>query len=359
MFLSIIIPTYNGEKYIDECIDSVKKIQVDKEVIVVDDGSTNNIYEHLTEMYGEYSDFHIFRKSNGGIVDARNFGLEKAKGDYVIFVDHDDIVCPNVITKTLTNLKNNNADIAIWSTVRLMSDGEKVPCDTVLQHKCEEKVYDRENIKEKIIIQMLTNSNNSEVSYLGHVWQAVYRLNLIKKYKIHFRKFVDIEDDYLFLLDYLCIADTLVVTQNIGYIWRCNKESETYRRRIINDILLKYENMYGYIDTKLKIAGINETQLVDYEIFKLQDTCIASMENMFKVKNGFWRNYKMIRTHLLGRKCIDFFTSCEMIKNYSNKRKRRVFRLLEYRMIFCACLYIYLDDIYRLTVKYRKETVAL
>lgn len=100
MFLSIIIPTYNGEKYLHECLDSCLDQDCqsnDYEIICVDDGSTDRTPQMLLEYAQQYPIIRLILKEHGG-KSGRVIGLEQAQGDFVWFVDHDDIVAPNAVT---------------------------------------------------------------------------------------------------------------------------------------------------------------------------------------------------------------------------------------------------------------------
>lgn len=86
MKLSVIIPVYNVEKYIEECLDSIVKQSVDNvEVICVNDGSTDNSLKVLQEYEKKYNYIYVYSKENGGLSSARNYGIERATGDYIFF----------------------------------------------------------------------------------------------------------------------------------------------------------------------------------------------------------------------------------------------------------------------------------
>lgn len=89
--ISVIIPVYNVEKYLDECVHSVlKQDYQDYEIILVNDGSTDNSGKKCDVYAEEYSQIKVVHKENGGLSDARNFGIKEASGDYLIFLDSDD-----------------------------------------------------------------------------------------------------------------------------------------------------------------------------------------------------------------------------------------------------------------------------
>lgn len=112
MKLSIIIPVYNAEKYIGWCLDSCLNIggviNNDYEIICVNDGSSDNSIEIIKQY--ENKGIKVLTKPNGGVSSARNLGLEKAQGDYVWFVDADDMIVPNSF-KTIINYQSGEIDV--------------------------------------------------------------------------------------------------------------------------------------------------------------------------------------------------------------------------------------------------------
>lgn len=91
--ISVIVPVYNVEPFISSCLDSLsKQIYQNFEVLLVNDGSTDNSGAICREYADRDSRFHYFEKENAGVADARNFGIERSKGDYITFVDSDDWV---------------------------------------------------------------------------------------------------------------------------------------------------------------------------------------------------------------------------------------------------------------------------
>ena len=93
MKISIIIPVFNGEKYITKCVDSIeqeKQYQKEIDVVIVDDGSIDGTYKLSEQLAQRYNNVRVFYKENGGVSSARNLGLSVACGQFVLFVDADD-----------------------------------------------------------------------------------------------------------------------------------------------------------------------------------------------------------------------------------------------------------------------------
>ena len=111
--VSIILPVYNVEQYLDECIQSLlEQSHKNIEIIFVDDGSTDNSSKILDDYKRKDSRIKVYHKQNGGVSSAKNVGLKHATGEYITFVDPDDYVSPDYVEYLLHLIKNNDADIA-------------------------------------------------------------------------------------------------------------------------------------------------------------------------------------------------------------------------------------------------------
>ena len=142
MKLSIIIPIYNVERYLNKCIDSVINQNYDDyEVLLIDDGSIDYSGKICDRYSKEYSFIKTFHKSNSGLSDARNYGITRATGEYIIFVDGDDFLQENVLSKIAEYLKQNKCEIMITRLV---------------------ESFENENIeKDKNILNYLNNNLNN------------------------------------------------------------------------------------------------------------------------------------------------------------------------------------------------------
>lgn len=115
MKLSVIIPVYNVENYIQECLDSLLKQQLEEvEVILVDDGSIDNSISLAKEKIQNQPHFQIIHKKNGGLSDARNYGVQKSCGEYLFFLDSDDTIAEGTLKDIVQALKQENPDLLVF-----------------------------------------------------------------------------------------------------------------------------------------------------------------------------------------------------------------------------------------------------
>lgn len=292
--LSIIVPVYNGEKYLGELLDSLLAVQhIEIEIIVVDDGSTDGS-RNVVARYGEEKIKYHY-KENGGIVSARNAGLSFAKGKMLLFTDQDDKVDPAVIEAVYHRAVKENADIAFFSTERFTDSGECAPCDTVY----EECVLEEKDIGDRLLRKLITRRENGRecISYIGHLWAAMMKRSLIEANGICFRVYMSIEDDLLFILDTLDKAQRAVTCRGTGYYWRCNPSSRTFSGKYVKNFIAKMLPYYEYRTRILvKHQVCTEVEMQQYLIGMRQEQILNIYNNECLPDNrDMARSYREIK----------------------------------------------------------------
>lgn len=174
--LSIIVPVYGVEKYIDKCLDSlVKQSLKEIEIIVVNDGTKDNSQKIIDKYVKKYPDkIKSYIKENGGQGSARNYGLEKANGEYIGYVDSDDFVEKDMYKKLYNKAKENNYDIVVCGNYNVSEDYQNKNIDTFINNYN----TDLENI------------------FFGKmaVWNKIYKRDILIKNKLEFKEKVWYED---------------------------------------------------------------------------------------------------------------------------------------------------------------------
>ncbi|MGM9536201.1 MAG: glycosyltransferase family 2 protein [Intestinibacter sp.] len=135
--ISIVVPVYNVEKYLNRCVDSIiNQTYKDLEIILVDDGSTDNCHS-ICDKYAKVDDrIKVIHKENGGLSDARNIGIENSTGKYISFVDSDDYIHYDMVSRLYKNIKSYKANIAICGYIKTYNDIEKFNEIEVNEIKC-------------------------------------------------------------------------------------------------------------------------------------------------------------------------------------------------------------------------------
>lgn len=204
--LTIIVPVYNVEKYLDRCISSIINQTLKKiEIILIDDGSTDNSGVLCDKWLKIDQRIQVIHKINGGLSSARNVGLQIAKGQYVTFLDSDDWIVSDTCEYALKLLSLYNADVIQYDIFMCYKENTKIPFR-----------QERINIYEgkEIIQYYLETTTNGKKGY--SVCQCVFRTALAKRYKFREGKInEDIDYKYKVLRD----SDKFVVSNQLKYIY--------------------------------------------------------------------------------------------------------------------------------------------
>lgn len=200
---SIIIPIYNvEEKLLKRCIESV--LQQDYkyyELLLIDDGSTDGSGDFCDEIGSRSDKVKVFHKSNGGVTTARNFGIDKAIGDYIVFIDNDDWIDKNYLNNLNSIINDNiNADIVYFNSVDVSENGET-------KDKCLDKnqgMLSKKDVYEMVLDFVGSGYKHRNIKYgFLEVWGKVYSRDFINRNKLRFFEDMTIADDLVFNLSCL------------------------------------------------------------------------------------------------------------------------------------------------------------
>lgn len=231
--VSVIIPIYKVEKFLDRCMQSILHQTLnDMEIILVDDGSPDSCPRMCDEYMKKDNRIKVIHKKNAGLGYARNSGLDIATGEYVAFVDSDDFVDKNMYERLYATAKKESLDTCFCGFYRHYATGRQdckveVPQDTYFTG--------REEV-DSFLLDMVAPlpSYHSDVKYMMCVWKAIYSKTLLYNYAIRFcseRDFVS--EDILFHLDYLPKAERIGFISEHLYYYCVNDAvtlSNTYSR---------------------------------------------------------------------------------------------------------------------------------
>ena len=223
--VSIIVPIYNAEKYLDSCIQSVlRQTYTNWELILIDDGSTDKS-GRIAEEYG-FADERItvFHQKNLGVSLARNQGIDEATGNYVVFFDADDELIEDCLAKTVNIAEETNADV-------------------VAGRSCE----NQELFQDRII---WTGAEALENSLKDHLFTYSACAKLIRREfigKTRFTPDIRINEDSYFVFQLLCKQNVFVLTNDVIYFYRANSESSS--RTVFSE---KYFDILKVSDLKYK-----------------------------------------------------------------------------------------------------------
>lgn len=182
--VSIIVPVYNVDRYLDNCIQSIiNQTYHNWELIIVDDGSTDNS-PLLCDLYKGDDQIVVIHQKNGGLSNARNTGISKSSGDYLYFVDSDDTIEPNTIEDHVRMMDKYNLDIALSDVYIVSDDGKKRPCS-------------KGRYKENVVLlgEDYLAKRISEQDYFIMVYLGMYKSSFIKSNNFYFCDGIVHEDE--------------------------------------------------------------------------------------------------------------------------------------------------------------------
>lgn len=221
MKFSIIIPVYNVEKYLPECVNSVLNQNfLDYEMILVNDGSTDNSGNICDEYAKKYSNIKVIHKENGGLSDARNFGIEEAKGDYLMFLDSDDFwTGTNILSDLSQIISKKKPDLIINEISAFFEESSKsIPRKFQNINKIESSVFEDN-------LDFLVKND----IYYATACNKTIKRSIIEKHNLFFCK-GQIHEDVSWCADIITHIDTFYLYPNPFYQYRKNREeSLTYQ----------------------------------------------------------------------------------------------------------------------------------
>lgn len=235
--ISIIVPVFNTAEYIEQCINSLtSQTFQDIEILIVDDGSTDNSWEKLEGMSLEFPQIRLFRKSNGGQGSARNLALDNAQGNYVLFVDSDDWVEPNTCEILTKSLVSDEVDILCFN-YNLAYHYRVVPKRII----SEPGIWNNGGGLDALFNDKMT----------GHACNKLYKRSLIESNHIRFSEDKVLFEDLLFTIKVFSYASKVQFAPISPYFYRIRPDSSTQSidSRLIDQLVMwnrAAEFMKGY-----------------------------------------------------------------------------------------------------------------
>lgn len=189
--VSIIVPIYNVENYLERCVESlINQTFSNLEIILVNDGSPDKSPLICDEYKEKDERIKVIHKVNGGLSDARNAGLKVSTGEYIIFVDSDDYIELNLVEEAIKVAEKNNSDVVIWGYYADFVD-EKEKLISSNKIKALNGSFETSRLKNIPI-------SNETVNLLGYAWNKLYKSQVIKKNNNYFEKGISLVEDIVF-----------------------------------------------------------------------------------------------------------------------------------------------------------------
>lgn len=288
--ISVIVPVYKVEKYIGECINSIlAQTFKDFELILVDDGSPDKSGEICDSYAKKDNRIKVFHKKNGGVSSARNFGIDKAVGEWLCFIDSDDTILPTYLEDF--ELDKVKSDIYMQGYV-------KVKESRIIE------THDFTKCKESDFANILAYSEDNNI--INSPCFKLYKSSIVNTNRVRFDIRTSYGEDHLFLLDYCRYISSAHFTLSHGYNYRISVgESLSHRRIPLDDILF-----YTRESRKKQTVIIDKLSSDDY-----LKACNRRMEgNITKMVRELFASTRSYQEYkLILQKCQDIIRNSHLL----------------------------------------------
>lgn len=275
--ISVIVPIYNVEKYLEKCLKSIINQTYKKlEIILIDDGSTDNSGKICDNYISLDKRIVVVHKKNGGLSDARNVGINMSSGKYITFVDSDDFIDQRMYEILYKNIKNTNSDISICKYYKFEQEEE------IVEYTMKEKLTIYE--KDDILNHMYDDYLNTIVA-----WNKLYKKTIFKN--IQYPK-GEILEDAAIIHYILNIADKVVYSNLELYFYR-QRENSIMATLNINEIV-ELDYIYNRIQF---LKDENKTQMLVYKL-TLKKYLLRFRDLYFKLHKSRYFNPKIYRKYI-------------------------------------------------------------
>lgn len=271
--ISVIIPVYNTERYLKECLDSVlAQTFQDIEVICVDDGSTDDSLAVLRDYEKRDTRVRVIAKENGGVVSARKAGIEQASGEYLTFVDSDDYVAQNMAERMVENI--GEADLISFDIYRQYAN-EKL---TEFCSFYEGKIYQGKDY-EQMVATMIYDPDSCRIHRLiaGPV-AKLFRRSLVEKLVHGLECDIRYAEDALFLYEYILQCKSVKIVHESLYYYRYREDSAVHSMN--KEMLMDINKLYLALECVFSGHSLENVLTAQLQRWVAQLTCNALNEYM-------------------------------------------------------------------------------
>ena len=283
--VTIIVPVYNVEEYVEECINSLIKQNYDNlEIILVDDGSTDSSGNICEQFKNKDNRIKVVHQNNGGLSAARNTGIKNATGNFYAFIDSDDFISENYIETLYKTLNAYDCDIAISNMVRIFENEEKTSFYSPTKN-----------------VEILSSNERFKTLNQPSVCNKLFRAELFKNVDFPIRKYY--EDTFVYH-KVLYNAKRVVYTGIDGYFYRCRLSSILGDNKFNN----KYFDFIEAVEERCKFLIEKEINPYAYEAclsyyaaysnaVKKIDKTKANEEKFKKASEGYNNIYQLLKKY--------------------------------------------------------------
>ncbi len=281
MKFSIVIPVYNVEKYIDRCLKSiVNQSYKNYEVIIVNDGTKDNSVEIINKYTKKYKNFTLCNKENGGLSDARNYGIDYVTGDYLLFIDSDDYINEDLLKELNSVLEEKEYDLIKFKINLVDDEGNFIRTENGM-----------DTSKEVSLSEIFGEE------FCEPAWTYCYNVKFWKENKFKYSK-GKIHEDFGLTPEIIMSASNIYYLNYFGYNYVQRENSIMTTKSVEKDIKKAYD-MLEQFDRLIKINYENNNYIKIYQSFLANAVISKSKTLVGKVKKEYIKELRK-------RKVFDF-----------------------------------------------------
>lgn len=298
--VSVIVPIYNSEDKIQQCVDSlINQTLKDIEIILVDDGSTDKSGLIINDIKADDSRIVVIHQKNKGVSAARNIGIEKAQGEFVGFVDSDDYVDRRMYEKLYYSVKQEKSSMGMCRFCTIL-DGKRI------EEVWNFDIAKEDNLAKYIFLNMI--GHNDEESFnkgntlMGSTCRCIYNKDIMDKNNIRFDEEITYAEDLIFNLEYLSRIENISLINDIFYYYKIKKRSlslgyrdDFYTR--IKKLMNKIEGVSSDYDMEKRLSyawfkylivslrnATKDVGFLDFQKYRNLKSIVKDKENKMRLK---------------------------------------------------------------------------
>ena len=247
--VSIIVPVYNAEKYLNRCVDSIlSQTMTDFELLLIDDGSKDNSGRICDEYATKDARVRVFHKPNGGVSSARNLGLDNAIGKWITYVDADDRCSCEYLEHLLAKTDEETDLILSYAVV----------CDSLSETA---EAYPEYRVNATNFERLFVDS---DMHWHTSPWAKLYRASIIYETGLRFNELMHIGEDADFLFSFMLITDKIYVSSGTDYYYTCDVSgSLTKRINTIDSELASYRTIRYLVNRIIQQKNIKDNRAIE------------------------------------------------------------------------------------------------
>lgn len=339
--VSIIVPVYNSQKYLEQCISSlVNQSYKNIEIVLVNDGSTDNSLEICNTLAMHDSRIKVIIQANLGVYEARLNGLRQSSGEFIMFVDSDDYVSVEIVTLLYQTIKDYNVDMVSCQYYDVIDD-KVLP--TIIKPNI--GYYNRDRIEELLKYKFLHDSRLNMSGMTGYLWGRLFRRYYMEQ-ALKAGKGLIYSEDQVSLFAYLYHINTMYVIKDslYYYVHHKNQTTKSYRTEY-------WENFELYFE---RLVSLDKKAYLRRQIFNRALSMLRHLIKMeFERPNAiFFKQYRMCKNKFSNK----LFLLAKHSDSIGLNRKEKIQRILIlYKQIFLYGLLLYLNRGIKFIDKYKSK----